>query len=148
MASYNTSDFRPGLKILLDGEPYLMIERNFVKPGKGQALYKCKVRNLLKGTVLDRTWKSGDSVDAADVEEIDELNILHATMLAMRRAADQLDRLPRELRIDGNRAPELPGYDGRTTTIVGGDRLCPAISAASILAKVARDDLMLDLDER
>ena len=71
MASYNTSDFRPGLKILLDGDPYLMIERNFVKPGKGQALYKCKVRNLLKGTVIDRTWKSGDSVEAADVTEIE-----------------------------------------------------------------------------
>ncbi len=60
VASYNTSEFRKGLKVQLDGDPYIMIECNFVKPGKGQALYKCKLRNLLRGTVLDRTYKSGD----------------------------------------------------------------------------------------
>jgi len=71
VATYNTSDFRKGLKVQLDGEPYLMIECNFVKPGKGQALYKCKLRNLVRSTVLDRTYRSGDSVEAADVEEIE-----------------------------------------------------------------------------
>ena len=71
MASYNTSDFRKGIKIQIDGDPYLMIECNFVKPGKGQALYKCRMRNLVKGTVLDRTYKSGDSLEAADVTEIE-----------------------------------------------------------------------------
>lgn len=71
MPSYNTSDFRKGLKVQLDGDPYLMIECNFVKPGKGQALYKCKLRNLVRNTVIDRTYKSGDSIDAADIEEID-----------------------------------------------------------------------------
>lgn len=70
MASYNTSEFRKGLKVQIDGDPYLMLECNFVKPGKGQALYKCKLRNLLRNTVLDRTYKSGDSIDAADIEEI------------------------------------------------------------------------------
>ena len=71
MATYNTSDFRKGLKVQLDGDPYLMIECNFVKPGKGQALYKCKLRNLIRNTVIDRTYKSGDSIEAADVEEIE-----------------------------------------------------------------------------
>ena len=71
MPSYNTSDFRKGIKVQIDGDPYLMIECNFVKPGKGQALYKCRLRNLLRGTVLDRTYKSGDSLDAADVTEIE-----------------------------------------------------------------------------
>lgn len=70
MASYNTSDLKKGLKIQIDGDPYLMIECNFVKPGKGQALYKCRLKNLVRGTTLDRTWKSGDSVEAADVAEI------------------------------------------------------------------------------
>ena len=70
MASYSTSDFRKGLKIQLDGDPYLMIECNFVKPGKGQAMYKCRLRNLIRGTVIDRTYKSGDSIEAADIEEI------------------------------------------------------------------------------
>ena len=70
MASYSTSDFRKGLKVQIEGDPYLMIECNFVKPGKGQALYKCKLRNLIRGTVLDRTYKSGDSLEAADIEEV------------------------------------------------------------------------------
>lgn len=70
VASYNTSEFKKGLKVQLDGDPYLMIECNFVKPGKGQALYKCKLRNLLRGTVIDRTYKSGDSIEAADIEEV------------------------------------------------------------------------------
>ena len=54
----------------IDGDPYLMIEMNFVKPGKGNAFYKCKLRNLVRGTVLDRTYKGGDSLEAADVEEV------------------------------------------------------------------------------
>ncbi len=70
MATYNTSDFKRGLKVQIDGDPYLMIECNFVKPGKGNALYKCKLRNLLRGTVLDRTLKGGDSLESADVTEI------------------------------------------------------------------------------
>ncbi len=71
MATYNTSEFRKGLKIQIDGEPYLMVECNFVKPGKGNALYKCRMKNLVRGTMLDRTYKGGDSLESADVEEID-----------------------------------------------------------------------------
>lgn len=71
MATYKTSDFRKGLKVQIDGEPYLMIEMNFVKPGKGNALYKCKLRNLIRNTVLDRTYKGGDTLDSADVEEVE-----------------------------------------------------------------------------
>lgn len=71
MATYKTNDFRKGLKVQLDGEPYLMIHVDFVKPGKGNALYKCKLRNLIRNTVLDRTYKGGDSLESADVEEID-----------------------------------------------------------------------------
>ncbi len=71
MATYKTSDFRKGLKVQLDGEPYLMIEMNFVKPGKGNAMYKCKLRNLLRGNMLDRTYKGGDSLESADVEEFE-----------------------------------------------------------------------------
>jgi ribonuclease HII len=89
-----------------------------------------------------RAWAIG----CADVAEIDDLNILHATLLAMRRAVEGLAILPGLLRIDGNRAPDLPGFAGLTETVVGGDRCCPAIGAASILAKVARDRIMRDLD--
>ena len=71
MANYNTSDFRKGLKVQIDGEPYLMFECNFVKPGKGNALYKCRLRNLLRGTILDRTYRGGESLESADIEETD-----------------------------------------------------------------------------
>jgi len=76
---YKTSDFRKGLKVQIDGEPYLMIEMNFVKPGKGNAMYKCRLRNLIRGTVLDRTYKGGDSLESADVEEI-EVQYLYRQM--------------------------------------------------------------------
>lgn len=71
MAQLNTSDFRKGSKVVIEGEPYEMIAVEFVKPGKGQALYRCKMRNLLRGTILDRTYKSGDSLEAADVRRND-----------------------------------------------------------------------------
>ena len=70
MATYKTSDFRKGIKVQIDGEPYLMAEMNFRKPGKGNALYECKLKNLLRGTTLQRVFKGGDTLEAADVEEI------------------------------------------------------------------------------
>ena len=71
MANYSTSEFRGGLKIMLDGDPYTIVENEFVKPGKGQAFNRTKVRNLKTGRVIERTFKSGDSVEAADVLETD-----------------------------------------------------------------------------
>ncbi len=69
MASYNTNEFRSGLKLLIDGDPCTIIENEFVKPGKGQAFNRVKIRNLKTGRVVDRTYKSGESVEAADVVE-------------------------------------------------------------------------------
>ena len=83
-------------------------------------------------------WALGE----ASREEIDELNILQATLLAMRRAFAGLARVPVRVEIDGNRAPGLPGYAGVIETVIGGDRLRPAIAAASVLAKVHRDAVM------
>jgi elongation factor P len=71
MASYNTSEFRSGLKIMIDGDPCAIIENEFVKPGKGQAFSRVKIRNLKNGRVLDKTFKSGESLDAADVIDIE-----------------------------------------------------------------------------
>lgn len=69
MASYNTNEFRAGLKIMLDNEPFSIIENEFVKPGKGQAFNRVRIRNLKTGRVVERTFKSGDNVEAADVVE-------------------------------------------------------------------------------
>jgi elongation factor P len=71
MASYSTSEFRSGLKVLIDGDPCSIIENEFVKPGKGQAFNRVKIRNLKTGRVLDKTFKSGESLEAADVIDID-----------------------------------------------------------------------------
>src|SRR5579864_3683670 len=67
MASYTTSEIRSGLKVLLDGDPYSVVENEFVKPGKGQAFNRIKVRNLKTGRTIERTFKSGESLEAADV---------------------------------------------------------------------------------
>ena len=69
MASYSTNEFRSGLKLMLDGDPCSIIENEFVKPGKGQAFNRVKIRNLITGRVLEKTFKSGETVDAADVME-------------------------------------------------------------------------------
>ena len=71
MASYSTNEFRSGLKIMLDGDPCAVIENEFVKPGKGQAFNRVKIRNLKTGRVLDKTFKSGESVEAADVIDVE-----------------------------------------------------------------------------
>lgn len=70
MPNINTQEFKKGLKVIVEGDPYEMIEVNFVKPGKGQALYKLKLRNLLKGTIVSPTLRSGDSLEQADVRKI------------------------------------------------------------------------------
>ena len=67
MASYSTNEFKGGLKIMIDGDPCSIIENEFVKPGKGQAFNRVRVRNLKTGRVIERTFKSGDSLEAADV---------------------------------------------------------------------------------
>ena len=83
------------------------------------------------------------SVAQASVEEIDRLNILQATLLAMRRAVMGLRLKPHKVLVDGNRLPTL---DIVAEAVVQGDRKVPAISAASILAKVARDRWCLEID--
>jgi elongation factor P len=66
---YNVSDLRKGLKITLDGDPYIVIAFEFTKPGKGQALYRTKMRNMVNGTILDRTYRSGETFEPARLEE-------------------------------------------------------------------------------
>lgn len=71
MASYSTNEFKGGLKIMLDNDPCSIIENEFVKPGKGQAFSRVKIRNLRTGRVIERTFKSSESVEAADVVDIE-----------------------------------------------------------------------------
>ena len=71
MANYNTSEFRSGLRIILDADPCIIVENEFVKPGKGQAFSRVRIKNLKTGKVVDKTFKSGENVEAADVMDTD-----------------------------------------------------------------------------
>ncbi len=71
MAFYSTSEFKSGLKVMLDGDPCSIVENIFVKPGKGQAFNRVKIRNLKNGRVIERTFKSVESLEGADVAEME-----------------------------------------------------------------------------
>ena len=66
---YNASDLRKGLKIQISNEPYIITDFQFSKPGKGQALYRCKLKNMITGVIIDPTYRSGDTFQPADLEE-------------------------------------------------------------------------------
>lgn len=72
-----SADLRKGLKIEIDGAPYILTQFEFVKPGKGQALYKCRLKNMLTGAQFDRTYRSGEKFNEAQMEEI-EMEYLYA----------------------------------------------------------------------
>jgi ribonuclease HII len=102
-----------------------------------------KTREALYEKIIERSLAY--CVASASVDEIDTLNILHATMLAMKRAVEGLAVTPTLVKVDGNRCPVLTV---RSEAIIGGDALVPAISAASILAKVTRDRMLTELHAR
>jgi elongation factor P len=77
MTIFSTSEFKGGLKVMLDSEPCSIIENEFVKPGKGQAFNRVKLRNLKTGRVVERTFKSGDTLPGADVIDV-EMQYLYA----------------------------------------------------------------------
>ncbi len=74
---YESGDLRKGLKIEIDGEPYIVVQFEFVKPGKGQALYKCRLKNMVSGVQFDRTYRSGEKFNEANLEER-EMEYLYA----------------------------------------------------------------------
>lgn len=71
MATYSTSEFKAGLKVMLDGDPASIVENEFVKPGKGQAFSRVRIRNLKTGRTIERTFKSGETLEAADVVDVE-----------------------------------------------------------------------------
>lgn len=71
MATYSTNEFKAGLKVMLEGDPCAIVENEFVKPGKGQAFNRVKLRNLATNRTWERTFKSGETLEAADVMDTD-----------------------------------------------------------------------------
>lgn len=82
MAQVSTNEFRAGIKVEMEGQPYLIVSNEFVKPGKGQAFNRVKLKHLINGKVLERTFKSGDKLDLADIVE--------ATMRMVYREVDSV----------------------------------------------------------
>jgi len=68
---YESSDLRKGLKIEIDGDPHVVVQFDFVKPGKGQALYKCRLKNMITGAQFDKTYRSGEKFKEANLEEVE-----------------------------------------------------------------------------
>lgn len=77
MPFYSTNEFKSGLKVIIDGDPYNILENEFVKPGKGQAFNRVKFRNLKNGRVIERTMKSGETIEGADVTEKEMQYLYH-----------------------------------------------------------------------
>ncbi len=71
MSMYSTNEFKAGLKVILDADPYNILENEYVKPGKGQAFNRVKMRNLKTGRVIEKTMKSGDTIEGADVSDLE-----------------------------------------------------------------------------
>ena len=80
MATYSTNEFKAGLKVMHEGNPFAILENEYVKPGKGQAFNRVKMRNLKTGKVLENTFKSGDSLEGADVVDT-EMNYLYLSLI-------------------------------------------------------------------
>jgi len=123
MATYSTNQFKGGLKIILDGDPYNIVENEFVKPGKGQAFNRVKIRNLKTGRVIERTFKSGDTVEAADVVET-EMEYLYADGEFFHfMVADTYEQHAASETAVGDAAKWLKGQEKCTVTLWNGEPL-------------------------
>jgi len=121
MASYSTNQFKPGLKIMLDGDPYNIVENEMVKPGKGQAFNRVKVRNLMTGRTVERTFKSGDSVEGADVVDM-EMQFLYSDGEAWHfMNPTSFEQLQTSARVMGDAAQWLKGQEMCSVTLFNGE---------------------------
>ena len=113
---YDTSDFRKGLKVRIDGQPFVIVEHQFVKPGKGQAFTRTKLKNMISGSMLDRTYRSGEKLEKADLESRD-MQYLYADgdgrVFMDNKTYDQVNITDKQL---GNTAAFL--LDGMTVEVL------------------------------
>lgn len=126
MATYSTNEFKGGLKFMMDGDPCTIIENEFVKPGKGQAFNRVKFRNLKTGRVLEKTFKSGETVEAADVMDIEMQFLYHDGEHWHFMAPESFEQHEVNEKIVGDAAKWLKEQDICTVTLWDGTPLLVA----------------------
>jgi len=139
MATHNTNEFKSGLKLMLDGDPCSIIENEFVKPGKGQAFNRVKIRNLKTGRVIERTFKSGDSVEAADVMETDMEYLYNDDEFYHFMVADTYEQYAADANAVGEAKKWLKGQEKCTVTLWNNEPLLVA-APNSVVLKITETD--------
>lgn len=117
MAVYSTNEFRSGLKVMLDNDPCAIIENEFVKPGKGQAFNRVKIRNLKTGRVIERTFKSGETLDGADVVDVEMQYLYNDGEFRHFMVNDTFEQYQADEKIVGDAAQWLKDQDMCTVTL-------------------------------
>lgn len=117
MATYSTNEFKAGLKVMLDNDPCSIIENEFVKPGKGQAFNRVKIRNLKTGRVIERTFKSGESLEGADVVDVDMQYLYNDGAFRHFMVPDTFEQYQCDEKIVGEAAKWLKDQDMCTVTL-------------------------------
>jgi len=123
MATYSTNEFKSGLKIMLDGNPCTIVENQFVKPGKGQAFNRVKYRNLKTGRVIERTFKSGETVEAADVVDTEMQYLYNDGELWHFMDPESYEQYAVNAAAMGEAAKWLKGQESCTVTLWNGEPL-------------------------
>ena len=126
MAHYSTNEFRSGMKVMLDGDPCNIIENEFVKPGKGQAFNRVKLRNLKTNRMIERTFKSGDTLPAADVVDIEMQYLYNDGELWHFMAADTFEQYTANATVMTDAKPWLKGQETCIITMWNGAPLSVA----------------------
>jgi elongation factor P len=117
MAVYSTNEFKAGLKVMLDNDPCAIIENEFVKPGKGQAFNRVKIRNLKTGRVIERTFKSGESLEGADVVDVDMQYLYNDGEYRHFMQPETFEQYQADEKIVGDAAKWLRDQDSCTVTL-------------------------------
>ena len=126
MASLGMNDVRNGLKVLIDGDPYIIIDSDFIKPGKGQAFTRIKVRNLKNGRTTEKTMKANDSVEAADVMDTDMQYLYNDGEFWHFMQSDSFEQFTADAAAMGDAAQWLKGEETCVVTLWNGAPLSVA----------------------
>lgn len=117
MAVYSTNEFKAGLKVMLDNDPCAIIENEYVKPGKGQAFNRVKIRNLKTGRVIERTFKSGESLEGADVVDMEMQYLYNDGSFRHFMQPESFEQYQADDKIVGDAAKWLKDQDMCTMTL-------------------------------